>query len=414
MLVVLLTFSSGIISRAAQSSKFELVTDAASLNAGDVLVIINKAHSVGLSTGINSTSIDGIPVTFSGDCVVATTALQEITLEGSASGWYLNVGSAYLCTTSTDKSLTSKNSKDEYSKASISIDKTTSAATISFKKKSSYDIGYNYESNVFKTYNTLPNDGEIYIYRSTGDNLSSLKLDGNTSESVNAQAIDKEAGNTVDRVTVGRTFVADGGWYTLCLPFALTAADIESRFHGADFQEFASTDVSADGSCVLHFRKVTQTEAGKPYMVRPLPGKGDVIDPEFENKTIIGGEPQSVEHSGGADGLTSCSFVGIYDPAYISGASNRFVGAKGTSLVQPNGDGEKLKGLRAYIVLPQTAKMARLNVDGAQTDAIATVDASGNLSVHTIYNINGQRVGSTEQCPSRGIYIVNGKKILIK
>ena len=75
-------------------------------------------------------------------------------------------------------------------------------------------------------------------------------------------------GKCIKEVKLERAFVADGGWYTICLPFSLNANEISTLFHGAKFQEFSgiSTNGTTNG-IELNFKSVTATEAGKPYLM---------------------------------------------------------------------------------------------------------------------------------------------------
>lgn len=398
------------ISHAEKLETFRLVTDASSLQEGDKVIIVNQAAKAALSTTCNSSSIDGTEISFDGDVVVPTENVQLFTLEGSSSGWYFKMGSKYLCTSSTEKSLTSKESKDDYSKSSINI-KDTGEAIIGFKKKPSYQIAYNFDNKVFKYYNVIPNNGEVFLYKYTGDALYSLTLDGTTASADNNSVIAGELNKTIDRITVARTFTADGGWYTLCLPFALTAEDISEKFKGADFQEFSSLETNAQNDYILNFKKVSATDAGKPYMVKPVES---IENPVFENKEISAATPVTVVQSCSGGRSVTCSFVGIFDPTALGEGNIRFVGSQGTSLVKPNGDGEKLKGLRAYVVLPSDEALAKIGLDGSSTNGIYTIHAGDGSSKRIIYNINGLYVGDSAKNLKKGIYIVNGKKQIIK
>ena len=50
-------------------------------------------------------------------------------------------------------------------------------------------------------------------------------------------------------------------------------------------------------------------------------------------------------------------------------------------------------------------------IDEVKTEP--TVDASQNEKVKTVYDLNGRRIVDAEYL-ERGVYIVNGKKILVK
>ena len=75
-----------------------------------------------------------------------------------------------------------------------------------------------------------------------------------------------------------------------------------------------------------------------------------------------------------------------------------------------------MKGMRAYFIVPSgtNAKLLRANLDGVETsiDAIGTDDAV--IVDTTVYTIQGQRLGNTLEGLPRGLYIQNGKKVLVK
>jgi hypothetical protein len=73
-----------------------------------------------------------------------------------------------------------------------------------------------------------------------------------------------------------------------------------------------------------------------------------------------------------------------------------------------------LKGYRAYFVIPSTNAGAKMLMSFDDVvDGIHTVNADGT-STSKIYNINGQYVGTSKEGLAKGIYIVNGKKVVIK
>ena len=78
------------------------------------------------------------------------------------------------------------------------------------------------------------------------------------------------------------------------------------------------------------------------------------------------------------------------------------------------GNGAKISPYRAYftgVTLPALGKASAVFVDG-ETTKIGSINANGEISVEDgiIYNLAGQRV----QNPTKGIYIINGKKVVIK
>ena len=48
------------------------------------------------------------------------------------------------------------------------------------------------------------------------------------------------------------------------------------------------------------------------------------------------------------------------------------------------------------------------------TTGISNIETSNNVLAGKVFNLNGQLVGTSTQNLSKGIYIVNGKKVIIK
>lgn len=84
----------------------------------------------------------------------------------------------------------------------------------------------------------------------------------------------------------------------------------------------------------------------------------------------------------------------------------------GGQIMQANG--AKITAYRAYftgVTLPASGKASAVFVDG-ETTKIGSINANGEINVENgaVYNLAGQRVAH----PTKGLYIVNGKKVIIK
>ena len=74
-----------------------------------------------------------------------------------------------------------------------------------------------------------------------------------------------------------------------------------------------------------------------------------------------------------------------------------------------------MKGMRAYIILPASsnAKAFSLNIGGEST-GIENIDGGMLNGNATVYNLNGQKMSSDMNSLAKGLYIVNGKKMIVK
>ncbi|MDD5877139.1 MAG: hypothetical protein PUC81_07075, partial [Prevotellaceae bacterium] len=222
-------------------------------------------------------------------------------------------------------------------------------------------------------------------------------------------------GKCIKEVKMERAFIADGGWYTICLPFSLNANEISTLFHGAKFQEFSgiSTNGTTNG-IELNFKSVTATEAGKPYLMKPVQDIS-MEDMTFEKKVIEVTAPVAVTHKS-EDGK-EFTFTGIFNPTAIIGPQYRILsGANGTELRIP-GSGT-MAGFRAYFVMPTdltSEQTSTTKVCMGPSEATAISQIRTDADTHgKVYNMYGQFVSKDPTRLAPGLYIIDGKKTIIK
>jgi hypothetical protein len=64
---------------------------------------------------------------------------------------------------------------------------------------------------------------------------------------------------------------------------------------------------------------------------------------------------------------------------------------------------------KAYL-LATSIQAPELGIDFGGTTAITNTNRTNDTNIREIYNINGQRIAQ----PTKGLYIVNGKKVIMK
>lgn len=398
------------VAHSQDGTVFSLVRDASELKDGDVVVIADPEAKAALGKKMNSAhdGIYSINIAVDGDEITINDDVQVFQLESSSSEWLFSTGTSYLGS-SKENELSFYDDVDEYKKAEIIIE--NNLANIYFSN-GNYRIGYNSGNRIFKLYTATIGNVSLYKKKQTMS-ATSIILDGNSQNADNSDIIKSYLNKTVDKVTLQRSFVGDGGWYTLCLPFALTSEDIKGQFQDADFQEFTSMTMNADNSFSLNFNKVTETKAGIPYMVRPIKGS-NIQNPVFTNKTIEVDQPATVTHR--CENATSyeCSFTGIFNPTDVHDRTIRFVSADGVTLnMAATNDNSKLKGFRAYVKLPSENAPAKINcVD--MTNGITTADSDVRNTKSGVYDLFGRYIGPSVKGLGHGVYIVKGRKIIIK
>ena len=194
-------------------------------------------------------------------------------------------------------------------------------------------------------------------------------------------------------VTLQRTYI--DGWNTICLPFAMNSSAISEKF-GAKAKVFAFdsySDVSG-----LHFETVSAMDAGKPYLIY-IPSVVSLGNLTFNDTEITEATAGSVEQTVTFQGTYSPKAAGTLTGKHVLNTSGKL--AKATASAS-------MKGFRAYFDAPASARML-ISIDG-ETTGIASITVDGELKMESVYNLNGQKV----QNAKKGLYIVNGKKVVIK
>lgn len=225
--------------------------------------------------------------------------------------------------------------------------------------------------------------------------ITYLTLDQTSSDDITA--------GTYDYVTLKRPFLAN--WNTVCLPF--TISDVEEFFGvGASAYDFSSYD-----NGTVNFSKVTTLTASFPYIVYVPAAISDDI--ELTNITI-----GSSDLEGWYNNHNGVYFRGTYVPIAAGGWKKYNNDDTRVIYILNNVEGKlskaganaSLKGFRAYFDVP-AADAARLSISfNDVATGIGYIMPNGEIEVGSMYNMQGQKV----QNAGKGIYIINGKKVVMK
>lgn len=220
-----------------------------------------------------------------------------------------------------------------------------------------------------------------------------------------------------DAAVVYMNTTLEAGFNAVALPFAITADEAVEIF-GEDAVVMELTGSSVEGTEVrAHFTTVTTgMEAGKPYMVFVTHPTTPVM---FKNKAITT-QMQNVETdhlvftpTTSATALTGDMFLLTLDNYVTNGDTPvEISNAAGSILKAPAAGEQQLKSFRAYVTLKDPTATT-LTFDNSQDidTGIDSVGADTFTDDDLIYNLQGIRVSH----PAKGaIYIVNGKKVVIK
>lgn len=206
-------------------------------------------------------------------------------------------------------------------------------------------------------------------------------------------------------VTLKRTFFHDNAWNTLCLPFDV--ADASAAFGGAEIREI---DLSQCTDNTIQFVPATEIKAGVPYIIKWNENVADAqtFEKTFERVTLVA-EPKPVKVN------NDITFTGFYKMTAANDLGGTSVAAIGAgSKLFTVGEG-KMKGFRAAFVLSSNAQASKYKVviDGTATGIEDLVIDSAKANGR-VYNLNGQYVGNNLNGLQPGLYIQNGKKIVVK
>ena len=213
---------------------------------------------------------------------------------------------------------------------------------------------------------------------------------------------DDNTDNTVGKVddakvALTRTLVGDK-WNTFCVPFGISENDVKTVMNNAELREYGSMN-----GTTMNFTPATSITAGKAYLVKPT---ADVVNPAFEGVSIIATAPTTT------DGDNGYKFQGTYSKKTLAtDGTNLFLGADMKFYV-PAAETNVMKGLRAYFVVPADPSVSKMdiNIDGELTN-ICNIE-NGVLTNGKVYNLNGQYIGNSLNNLQKGIYIVNGRKVM--
>lgn len=242
-----------------------------------------------------------------------------------------------------------------------------------------------------------------------------VTLDGNAN---NTDAINKLEVDKQYNVTLNRTFGANK-WYSVVLPFSVSQKQMKSVF--------------GDGVKVLHYNDVDGTDlnlfehfyqmivGGTPVLMKPAK---DVTNPEFNNVTLTSKTVVDIENTG-----FKCtgSWNNVDFPEYsyfIDAKTNSFYQYDPTK-VETNTVKPHAGAFRSWIIASEnasTAKQLTMHINGIEEQGETTAiwnAISGNddaeVATKGIYSLSGQKMNAadTSSLP-KGIYIVNGKKFIVK
>ena len=294
------------------------------------------------------------------------------------------------------------------------------------------DTGYMMISEGYVTYKFRVKAGKTYYLFASGTKLAlsgftfkqdlsysatNVTLNGNADNASTINGLTE--GNQYNVTLKNRSFGANK-WYALVLPFSVSQKQMKSVF--------------GDGVKVLHYNNVTGTTlnlfehyyqmivGGTPVLVKP---SQNVTDPVFNNVTLTSKNVVDIDYTGfkctGSwdnvyfpeysyfiDAKTNCFY--LFDPTKVAPGKAPHAGAFRTWIISSSGN-------------PAAAKKLTMRINGIEDNnettaiwnAVIGNDDNAEVASKGIYSLSGQKMNVTDtRCLAKGIYIVNGKKYIVK
>lgn len=265
------------------------------------------------------------------------------------------------------------------------------------------------------------------------------------------------------------TRMVDDKWYSMCFPFPMSETQLGNAFgNTVEVCEFSGVDVQTKGNkklITLKFKKrVKQTVAHKAYMIHPgfhnaSSGQGTVTNTivgiklanDFnkdlvaksetemtdDEKAIINGLRGALEEQKTvitADGI-EYTFKGSYfaneklpaytyywwpggegwDPSfYKTMTKDKIVWTPYTSVVLCSGDNGASNAKMVYFIKGEDDIFGDMTGIATAIDKVVANEDVNKNSEGRVMNLNGQVVGNSLTGLPSGVYIVNGKKYVVR
>ena len=137
-----------------------------------------------------------------------------------------------------------------------------------------------------------------------------------------------------------------------------------------------------------------------PYLVKP---DEDIVNKVFSNVTLSATAVAGVINR-------PFAFIGTYSPKELkTDKTEQFLTASGKLAYPSSSANATLKGMRAYFSIPEGTE-ARVDIEGEDITGIEEKVQSSKMKVESYFDLQGRRVAN----PTKGVYITNGQKVIIK
>ncbi len=351
---------------------YELVTNANVLKAGDNIIIVSPTNDYAISTNQQKNNRTGVAVTLNEDNTITSTAdVAAIVLGGEKDAWTFETNGGYLYAPATGNHL----------RTSAELPEAGGEAKITINAEGNADVEFNIEGQNMLRFNMNgTNENRLFsCYSATSSINTPVRIYREVSDEVEVEIT--EAGYATMYY----------GKKNLAVPAGVTATTWTADKDGMKVSKtYKANDIVPAGEAV-----VLQGEAG---IYSFAVAEKAAAEPDANNMLL--GFDDAAETVGPN---ASASYL-----FYIL-STNKDGEEVGFYFKEDEGAAFVSAPHKAYLAVPADVAAGFYTFDGA-TDGINSV-ANVNAENNEVYSLSGVRMNGKLQ---KGIYIVNGKKVVIK
>ena len=278
-------------------------------------------------------------------------------------------------------------------------------------EQTSVAVGGNRDVTIALSYTpTEPFDGKVYI-KVTGANISTLttdEVDVVVSETPYVFDENSDVNPVISSNSVVKVkYTAQKGWNTIVMPFSLSSSPAYmNTIFGEGWTAYA---IESFDEGTLMFKSTTYMATTTPFLVY-APNAESHPDGVYLQNVSAGSYNWS--HGNINQEKGDITFKGTFAPIAAPNMEGKY-GVTKDGRIAKAGTGASIKAYRAYFELAPESSAKGISlyvIDGGNTPTQIGLVQMAEGADKAVYNLSGQKV----QQVRKGIFIVNGKKVVVK
>lgn len=283
--------------------------------------------------------------------------------------------------------------------------------------ESAFSVGGNRNVTVslsFTAEEEWEGQAHIKIY---GENISTLETDPVEVNITETPYVLDENGNdtfTCSSQVVKVNYTAQKGWNTIVMPFSLSGkTEYMNNIFGNDWVAYA---ISGYDNGTLTFSKTTYLGVSVPYLVY-APNAETHESGVYLSAVSIQNYAWTYSNLNQTKG--DATFKGTFAPIAAPGMNGKY-GLTPNGQIMNGNEKASIKAYRAYFEFAEGSVPAKFSIVIDENDAPTLIGAVQMMENNAgVYDLQGRRIETVNgkvvsgQLP-KGIYIVNGKKVIVK